>query len=112
MHSTKVVAARQQIANFKSALNRYKLAPDLGRYPTTDEGLNALVDNPVRNFLAFGFIPKDPWGNKYLYTSPGAQGHDFVIVSYGSDGAPGGSGYAADITSWDLRAAQSAGRHR
>ncbi len=102
----KVVAARAQISNLKSALNMYKLNPKLGSYPTTGEGLNALVNNPVKNFLEFEFIPKDPWGGEYVYTSPGAQGHDFEIVSYGADKAPGGDGYAADITSYDLRATE------
>ena len=102
----KVVAARAQISNLKSALNMYKLNPKLGKYPSTGEGLNALVNNPVKNFLESEFIPKDPWKNDYVYTSPGAQGHDFEIVSYGEGGALGGEGYAEDITSWNLQANQ------
>lgn len=100
----KVVAARAQISSLKQALNLYKLNPKLGKYPTTGEGLNALVNNPVKNFLDGEFVPKDPWKNDYVYTSPGAQGHDFEIISYGADNAPGGADYAADITSWDLQA--------
>jgi general secretion pathway protein G len=99
-------AARLQIAHFKSALQLYKL--DVGHYPTAGEGgLNALVTNPgVTGWKTGGYlqdtdsVPKDPWGNAYVYTCPGQNGRDFDIVSYGADGQPGGTGNDADIESW------------
>lgn len=76
----------------------------LGRYPSTSENLAALVNNEKQNFLNEDNVPDDPWGNPYNYTCPGAKGHDFEIVSYGADGAPGGTEYNADIESWNLQA--------
>ncbi|MBN2310640.1 MAG: type II secretion system major pseudopilin GspG [Candidatus Hydrogenedentes bacterium] len=100
----KVVAAKAQIHSFMSALDLYKLKMPGGKYPTTGEGLQALITNGKRNFLNQDSIPVDPWNNEYVYTSPGAQGHDYEIVSYGADGAPGGTGeYDADIQSWNLQ---------
>ncbi|MCP4639549.1 MAG: type II secretion system major pseudopilin GspG [bacterium] len=97
----KVVAARAQINGFKSALDMYKLK--IGKYPTTSEGLEALVSNSTRNFLDQDKVPDDPWNNPYIYTCPGAQGHDYEIVSYGEDGVQGGTGeYDKDIESWNL----------
>jgi general secretion pathway protein G len=102
----KLTTARAQISNFKQALDMYKLK--VGKYPTTAEGLSALISNSAgRNFLNQDNLPKDPWDNDYEYTCPGTQGHDFEIVCYGEDGAPGGSGeYDADIVSWNLAGAQ------
>jgi len=98
----KVTAAKTQINLFKSALTMFKL--EMGEYPQTSEGLEALINNGKKNFLDQDTIPLDPWGMPYVYVCPGTQGHDFEIISYGSDRAPGGSGYAADIVSWDLQA--------
>lgn len=98
----KVTAAKTQINLFKSALTMFKL--EMGDYPQTSEGLEALISNGKKNFLDQDSIPLDPWGMPYIYVCPGTQGHDFEIISYGSDRAPGGSGYAADIVSWDLQA--------
>jgi len=99
----RVVAAKAQIANFKQALQMYKLK--FGKYPTTSEGLEALITNSKKNFLEQDTIPKDPWENPYVYTCPGAQGHEYEIVCYGADGVAGGSGeYDRDILSWDLGA--------
>lgn len=105
----KVSAARIQIESLISALNMYKL--DNGVYPSTEQGLQALVappqtGNAPRNwrqggYLERGQIPKDPWGNDYVYLAPGAHG-DFDLVSYGADGQPGGDGYNKDITNWEL----------
>lgn len=105
----KVSAARIQIEGFISALQMYKL--DNGVYPSTEQGLQALVEPPQtgtapRNWRQGGYlerrqIPKDPWGNEYVYLSPGAHG-DFDLLSYGADGVPGGDGYNRDITSWEL----------
>lgn len=100
---SKVKAAKIQIQSFSSALDLFNL--DTGRYPTTSEGLNALVRSPGNiaawngPYLKSGTVPDDPWGNKYLYRSPGEHGL-YDILSYGSDGHEGGSGTAADITSW------------
>jgi len=96
-------AARQQIALFETALDTFRL--DVGRYPSTQEGLAALRDRP------FGLerwdgpylrkdIPKDPWGNDYLYRAPGQHGA-FDLFSYGADGASGGDGDSQDVSNWE-----------
>ncbi|WP_270725277.1 type II secretion system major pseudopilin GspG [Shimia sp. Alg240-R146] len=100
-------AARAQadIAAIASAVNLYRL--DNFRYPTTEQGLAALVAAPVtdpvpQNWATGGYmdrVPVDPWGAPYQYLSPGVHG-DFDIISYGADGVPGGSGAEADIGSW------------
>jgi len=100
---SKVKAARIQIESFGSALDLYYL--DEGRYPSTSEGLTALVDRPGNSttwngpYLKGDAVPADPWGHAYLYRSPGEHG-PYDIVSYGSDGQEGGTGTASDITSW------------
>ncbi len=97
-------AAKNQISAFESALDMFYI--DTGRYPTTEEGLQALVKKPenVKNwkgpYLKKG-IPKDPWGNDYVYRCPGQDGRDYDIISYGADGAEGGEGNNADVTSWE-----------
>lgn len=97
-----VAAAKAQIKSFETALGLYHLK--FKKYPTTGEGLQALITNPSKSFLSQDSIPQDPWNNDYVYTSPGTQGHPFEVVSYGADGQPGGSGeYDKDIVSWDLR---------
>ena len=91
--------ARAQIDALEKSLDQYRL--DTGRYPTTEQGLNALVVKPANEpkwngpYLRKG-LPADPWGNAYLYKIPG-QRSEFDIVSYGKDGQPGGTGDAADI---------------
>jgi general secretion pathway protein G len=95
--------ARLQIESFKSALDLYRL--DVGRYPTTQQGLGALLVNPQNipgwkgPYLDAKSLPKDPWSNAYIYQSPGQHG-DYDLTSLGADGAPGGTGDAADVTSW------------
>ncbi|MDD5250687.1 MAG: type II secretion system major pseudopilin GspG [Rhodocyclaceae bacterium] len=97
-----VKAARAQIDGLEKALDAYRL--DVGRYPTTEQGLNALVTPPPGvtkwsgPYLKKG-VPLDPWGKAYLYKSPGDHG-DYDVFSYGKDGAPGGTGEDADITNW------------
>ncbi|MFA6245155.1 MAG: type II secretion system major pseudopilin GspG [Candidatus Hydrogenedentales bacterium] len=98
----KVAATKSQIHSFRTALDMFKLK--IGRYPSTSEGLGALVNNEKQNFLNEDNVPNDRWGNPFNYTCPGAKGHDFEIVSYGADGALGGTGYNADIESWNLQA--------
>lgn len=95
--------ARIQIASFTNSLDLYYL--DVGRYPTTQEGLAALVRRPsgldVWNgpYIKGGDVPLDPWHNAYVYVAPGSHGA-YDLMSYGSDGREGGEGSAADITSW------------
>jgi len=94
--------AASDIATLSSLLQQYRI--DTDKYPTTEEGLNALRVQPSsapnwRGPYATKDIPTDPWGNEYTYESPGEGGEDFTIISYGSDGAPGGEGDAADISS-------------
>ncbi|MGC3965584.1 MAG: type II secretion system major pseudopilin GspG [Rhodocyclaceae bacterium] len=93
--------AKAQIEAFAKALDTYRL--DVGRYPTTSEGLSALLNKPASANRWNGpylqkDVPLDPWGKAYGYKSPGARGKDFDIISYGSDGQPGGTDTAADIT--------------
>ncbi|MBI3703036.1 MAG: type II secretion system major pseudopilin GspG [Rhizobiales bacterium] len=100
---SKVKAAKIQIQSFGSALDLFNL--DTGRYPSTSEGLTALVQSPGTvpswngPYLKGGVLPADPWGKAYVYRSPGEHG-PYDIMSYGSDGQEGGSGTAADIASW------------
>jgi len=101
LSESKAKAAKIQIESFASALDLYYL--DLGRYPTTNEGLAALTQSnnaPGWNgpYLRGGVVPNDPWGHSYVYRSPG-QRAPYDIVSLGSDGQEGGSGTAADIAS-------------
>jgi len=99
----KVKAAKIQIESFGSALDLFYL--DAGRYPTSSEGLRALVERPGNTALWNGpyikgnTVPNDPWGKPYVYRSPGQYGA-YDILSYGGDGQEGGTGAAADITSW------------
>jgi general secretion pathway protein G len=93
--------AKAQVEAFSKALDTFRL--DVGRYPTTSEGLNALLAKPASATRWNGpylqkEVPLDPWGKAYLYKSPGSRGKDFDIISYGSDGQPGGADTAADIT--------------
>jgi general secretion pathway protein G len=96
-------AARLQIASFNNSLDLYYL--DVGRYPTSQEGLGALVKRPpgadVWNgpYLKGGTVPVDPWRNAYVYAAPGSHGA-YDLMSYGSDGREGGEGAAADIANW------------
>ncbi len=99
-----VATAKTQIKNLQTALMAHKLK--LKTFPTTSEGLEALINNSHGNFLDSDSLPLDPWDNPYDYTSPGAQGHEYEIVCYGADGQPGGTSYDADIVSWDLRGGQ------
>jgi general secretion pathway protein G len=99
-----------QLKGLESALKLYKL--DTGSYPSTDQGLGALVAKPTvgvipKSYKEGGYldsksVPKDAWGNDFLYVSPGEHG-DYDLFSYGTDGAKGGEGKNADITSWDTK---------
>jgi general secretion pathway protein G len=103
----RVIAAKQDVATIVQALKLYRL--DNHRYPTTEQGLQALVAPPTLaplapNWKAGGYLerlPKDPWGNAYNYLSPGVRG-EIDVFSYGADGTQGGAGRDADIGSWDL----------
>ena len=105
----KIADAKIQIRNLETALKLYKL--DNGDYPDTQQGLEALISKPATGnvpnkyreggYLEQKKIPLDPWGNPYIYISPGIHG-DFDILSYGSDGKDGGTGKDADITNWDM----------
>jgi len=105
----KVTEATVQIKNFETALKLYKL--DNGLYPSTEQGLEALIKKPTtgvipRKWSEGGYleqrkIPLDPWGNAYIFISPGLHG-DYDIISYGQDGIRGGEGFAHDIESWDV----------
>ena len=94
--------AKGQIALLESAVDTYRL--DIGRYPTTEQGLEALREKPDGIDKWDGpylrkELPVDPWGNPYVYESPSEHG-DYAIMSYGADGRPGGDGDDMDIVSW------------
>ncbi len=97
---SEVTAARAQIDALDKALQAYRL--DTGRFPTSSQGLNALVAAPAGEtrwqgpYLRSG-VPADPWGTPYQYRHPGASGKDFDLISYGHDRSAGGSGEDADI---------------
>ena len=103
----RIIAAKQDIASLMQALKLYRL--DNQRYPTTEQGLQALVTKPTAapiptNWKTGGYIerlPKDPWGNAYQFLNPGVHG-EIDVFSYGADRAPGGEGNDADIGSWNL----------
>ncbi|MGI6656917.1 MAG: type II secretion system major pseudopilin GspG [Desulfobulbus sp.] len=100
--------AAVQIQSIEQALKLYKL--DTGRYPTTEQGLRALVEPPADpglakkwrqgGYLEKGKVPQDPWGNEFVYLCPGLRG-EYDLLSYGPDGQAGGDGLDADITSWE-----------
>jgi general secretion pathway protein G len=106
----KIADAKIQIKNFETALKLFKI--DNGFYPTTEQGLESLIERPATGqvpgkyreggYLEQKKIPLDPWGNPYIYVSPGIHG-DFDILSYGNDGREGGEGKDADIKSWDMQ---------
>ena len=99
---SEVKAAKSQIDSLGKALDQYRL--DTGHYPTTEQGLNALVTKPANepkwdgSYLAKA-LPPDPWGRTYVYKEPGEHG-DYDLLSLGKDGQAGGAGENADITSW------------
>ena len=101
----RVIKAKQDIRMLQSAVDLYKL--DNYRYPTTDQGLEALLNKPnpePPHWREGGYLdraPKDPWGQPYLYLSPGQHG-SVDIYSLGADGQTGGSGVEADIGNWNL----------
>ena len=103
------VKARLDIQNIENALKLYKL--DNGSYPSTEQGLLALVEKPETGtvpkkwksggYLEKSRVPKDPWGNEFIYLSPGLKG-DFDLISYGLDGVPGGEEENRDINNWEI----------
>ena len=105
----KQLKAKMQIESIETALKLYKL--DNGNYPDTEQGLQALVEQPETGnvpkkwreggYLEKGRVPKDPWGNDFVYLSPGVQG-EYDLISYGADGVPGGEGKNQDINNWEI----------
>lgn len=101
----RIMATKQDIGSIMQALKLYKL--DNMRYPSTEQGLSALVTKPTGAPIPPNWnsylekLPKDPWGNAYQYLQPGLHG-DIDVMSPGADGAPGGEGSDADIGSWEL----------
>ncbi len=99
---SKQKAAKAQISMFETALDTYRL--DIGKYPTSDMGLNVLREKPSELKKWDGpYLPKeiplDPWGNEYVYQAPGEHG-EFDLISLGADGQPGGEGEDMDVVSW------------
>lgn len=103
----RIIAAKQDIASLMQALKLYRL--DNQRYPTTEQGLQALVTKPTTspippNWKSGGYLERlarDPWGNPYQFLNPGLRG-EIDVFTMGADGAPGGEGHDADIGSWNL----------
>jgi general secretion pathway protein G len=103
----KITKAKGDIRALETALTMYRL--DNSKYPTTDQGLNALVTQPadptIKNWKPGGYlqrVSKDPWGNDYQYANPGTHSKEFDLYTLGADGAPGGEGNDADIGNWNL----------
>jgi general secretion pathway protein G len=98
--------AKVDIRNIESALALFKT--DTGRFPTTSEGLEALVSDPgIKGYNRNGYldkVPVDPWGNRYVYICPGVASRDYDLESYGRDGEEGGTEDNTDIESWNLDA--------
>lgn len=103
-------AAKMQITHLENAIEQYRM--ENHRYPTTEQGLQALVVRPTSppeptrypdgGYLRRQKLPDDPWGAPYQYAAPGQHNpHSFDVWSWGSDGAPGGAGDAADVGNWD-----------
>ena len=102
--------ARVQVNSVEQALKLFYI--DNGFYPTTEQGLLALVEEPEieprpRNwkeggYLEKGKVPSDPWGNPYVYLSPGVHTEDYDLESYGADGEDGGEGKDSDVESWNM----------
>ncbi|HEU0203417.1 MAG TPA: type II secretion system major pseudopilin GspG [Burkholderiaceae bacterium] len=105
----RVKAAQQDIASLMQALKLYRL--DNGRYPTSEQGLQALLAKPETEpvptnwkqggYLERSSVPKDPWGKEYQFLNPGVKG-EIDVFSFGRDGQSGGEGYDADVGSWML----------
>lgn len=104
----KVTKAKVDMKSIEESLGLFKL--DNGFYPSTEQGLKALVSKPEIGRIPTRYsaeaylrkIPVDPWGNPYLYLSPAVHSRDFDLISYGADGEPGGEGFDADINSWEI----------
>ncbi len=106
----RVAKAKNDIIAIETALKMYKM--DNGVYPTTMQGLKALIQKPSTppipqhykegGYLDTNSVPKDPWGNPYIYRSPGDNSRAYEIISLGADGKEGGSGVNADIKSWEI----------
>jgi general secretion pathway protein G len=104
----RALKAQMDIQSLETALKLYRL--DNAFYPTTEQGLMALVERPTTGripanwreggYLEKAILPKDPWGNDYFYLSPGVYNRDFDLWSYGADGEEGGEGEDADIANW------------
>ena len=105
----KQLKAKIQIESLETTLKLYKL--DNGIYPETEQGLQALIEQPETGkipknwreggYLEKGKLPKDPWGNSFIFLSPGTHG-EYDIISYGADGVQGGEGKNKDINSWEI----------
>lgn len=106
--AARIAKVQNDIRAIEAALNMYRL--DNYQYPSTDQGLNALVNKPSgqpepRNWSAGGYLaslPRDPWGNPYQYLNPGIRSSTVDVWSYGADGQPGGEGMNADIGNWNI----------
>ena len=103
----RVTKAKSDIQSLETALTLFRL--DNSKYPTTEQGLQALVTQPtdptIKHWKAGGYLEhlnKDPWGNEYLYVFPGTHGKDYDLYSLGADGQPGGEGVDADIGNWNI----------
>jgi general secretion pathway protein G len=110
LSQAEAAAAKTQIGLLENSIEEYRM--DNRRYPTTEQGLEALVQRPTTapeplrykpgGYLRRSKVPEDPWGQPYQYLSPGQNNpHSFDVWSWGSDGAPGGTGDAADIGNWE-----------
>lgn len=108
VEEARINKAKQDIQAIETALTMFRL--DNFRYPTTEQGLRALVQQPsdpsIRNWRQGGYLQrgamKDPWGNDYQYVYPGTRGREYDLWSFGADGQEGGEGNDADIGNWNV----------
>lgn len=110
-NKAKVTRTKQDLATLGATLDRYNL--DNGNYPTTEQGLLALIEEPTTEPIPSGYnsggylrgkkLPKDGWGHEFYYACPGSDGGDYDLISYGADGQQGGEDKNADISIWDLQ---------
>lgn len=105
----KATEVKVQVKNLATAIEFFKL--DNGFYPSSEQGLKSLIEpptvgSPAKNYRKAGYldqkrVPNDPWGNQFIYISPGIE-HDYEIISLGADNREGGEGYDADISNWKI----------
>ena len=100
VEEAKVTKTETDISTLDGALRTYRMKK--GAYPPTEQGLQALLVPSAKGMRFLEKLPKDSWGNDFVYLNPGPEGREYVILSYGKDGMQGGDGFDADISNWEI----------